>query len=102
MGVLSLTTFCWEHACAFTLSVFLPGAHVYVVLPDTRRPVCTYDIIRNIVCIIILSIFRARRALSIFKDVPLRTSRALSFYKLYMGIYSALLVLNEKSLNLVI
>ena len=26
MGVLSLTTFCWEHARAFTLSVFLPGA----------------------------------------------------------------------------
>ena len=39
MGVLSLTTFCWEHACAFTLSVFLPGAHVYVVLPGMHTTV---------------------------------------------------------------
>ena len=37
MGVLSFTTFCWEQARAFTLSVFLPGAHVHVVLPGTRR-----------------------------------------------------------------
>ena len=37
MGVLSFTTFCWEQARAFTLSVFLPGAHVHVILPGTRR-----------------------------------------------------------------
>ena len=40
---------------------------------------------------------RARRALSIFKDVPLRTRRALSLYKAYGN--SALLVLNGTSLN---
>ena len=37
MGVLSFTTFCWEQARAFTLSVFLPEAHVHVVLPGTQR-----------------------------------------------------------------
>ena len=37
MGVLSFTTFCWEQARASTLSVFLPGEHVNVVLPGTRR-----------------------------------------------------------------
>ena len=35
--VLSFTTFCWEQAHAFTLSVFLPGAHVHVVLPGTQQ-----------------------------------------------------------------
>ena len=40
---------------------------------------------------------RARRALSLFKAVPLRTRRALSLYKVYRD--SALLVLNGTSLN---
>ena len=40
---------------------------------------------------------RARRALSIFKDVPWRTRMALSLYKVYGN--SALLVLNRTSLN---
>ena len=49
-----------------------------------------------------LSIFkdvplRTTRALSIFKDVPLRTRRALSPYKVYG--YNALLVLNGTSLK---
>ena len=35
--------------------------------------------------------------LSIFKDVPLRTRRALSLYKVYVD--STLLVLNGTSLN---
>ena len=42
-------------------------------------------------------LLRARRALSIFKDVPLRTRRALSLYKVHL--HSALLVLNGTSLN---
>ena len=41
--------------------------------------------------------FRVRRSLSIFKDVLLRTKRALSLYKVYGD--SALLVLNRTSLN---
>ena len=40
---------------------------------------------------------RARRALSIFKDVPLRTRRALLLYKVYGD--STLLVPNGTSLN---
>ena len=40
----------------------------------------------------------ARRALSIFKDVPLRTRGALSLYNVYGD--SALLVLNGTSLNI--
>ena len=40
---------------------------------------------------------RARRALTLFKDVPLRTTRALSLYKVYGD--SALLVLNRTPLN---
>ena len=40
---------------------------------------------------------RARRALMLFTDVPLRTRRALSLYKVYGN--SALLVLNGTSLN---
>ena len=40
---------------------------------------------------------RARRALMMFKHVPLRTRRALSLYKVYGN--SALLVLNRTSLN---
>ena len=40
---------------------------------------------------------RGRKALLQFKDVPLRTRRALSLYKVYGN--SALLVLNETSLN---
>ena len=40
---------------------------------------------------------RARRVLSIFKDVPLRTRRALSLYKVYGD--STLLVLNRTSWN---
>ena len=43
---------------------------------------------------------RVRRALSIFKDVLLRTRRALVLYNVYGD--SALLVLNRTSLNLVI
>ena len=43
---------------------------------------------------------RARRAISIFKDVPLRTRRALSLYKVYGN--SALLVLNRTSLNIIV
>ena len=79
MGVLLLTTFCWEHACAFTLSVFLPGAHAYAAGHTTSCQL------------------RARRALSIFKDVPLTNRRALSLYTRYSN--SALLVLNGTSLN---
>ena len=41
---------------------------------------------------------RARRALSIFKDVPLRTRRALLPLTLYSD--SALLVLNRTTLNI--
>ena len=41
---------------------------------------------------------RARRALSIFKDVPSRTRKVLSLYKVYGN--SALLVLNGTSLNI--
>ena len=40
---------------------------------------------------------RARRALSILKDVPLRTRRALSLYNVYGD--SSFLVLNRTSLN---
>ena len=40
---------------------------------------------------------RARRALSIFKDVPLRTRRALSLYNVYGD--NALPVLSGVSLN---
>ena len=40
---------------------------------------------------------RARRALALFTDVPLRTRRAVSLYNVY-GV-SALLVLNETSLS---
>ena len=40
---------------------------------------------------------RARRALSLFKDVPLRTRRALSLYKVYGN--SALLILSGTLLN---
>ena len=40
---------------------------------------------------------RARRLLVLFKDVPLRTRRALSLYKVYGDI--ALLVLNGTALN---
>ena len=40
---------------------------------------------------------RARRALVMFKDAPLRTRRALSLYKVYGD--SALLVLSGTSLN---
>ena len=40
---------------------------------------------------------RARRALTLFQDVPLRTRRVLSLYKVYGN--SALLVLNWTSLN---
>ena len=40
---------------------------------------------------------RARRALMMFKDAPLRTRRALSLYKVYGD--SALLVLSGTSLN---
>ena len=40
---------------------------------------------------------RARRALMLFKDVPLRTRRALSLYKVYGD--NALLVHNGTSLN---
>ena len=40
---------------------------------------------------------RARRVLSIFKDVPLRTRRALSLYNVYGD--NALLVLSRTSLN---
>ena len=40
---------------------------------------------------------RARRALKLFKDVPLRTRRALLLYEVYGG--SALLVLNGTSSN---
>ena len=40
---------------------------------------------------------KARRALSIFKEVPLRTRRVLSLYNVYGN--SALLVLNRTSLN---
>ena len=41
--------------------------------------------------------FRAKRALSLFKDVPLRTRRVLSLYKVFS--ISLILVLNETSLN---
>ena len=40
---------------------------------------------------------RARRALKMFKDVPLRTRRALLLYRVYGD--SALVVLNLTSLN---
>ena len=42
---------------------------------------------------------RARRALTQFKDIPLRTKRALSLYKVYGD--SILLVLNGTSLKIV-
>ena len=47
-------------------------------------------------------LLRARRALSIFKDVLRRTRRALSLYKVYRYRYvdSASLVLNGTSLNI--
>ena len=40
---------------------------------------------------------RARMALSLFNDVPLRTTKAHSLYKVYCN--SALLVINEPYLN---
>ena len=48
-------------------------------------------------CSTIYNQLRARRALLIFSDVPLRARRALSLYKVYGN--SALLVLNGTSLN---
>ena len=44
---------------------------------------------------------RAKNALMLFKHVPLRARRALSLYKVYMVIDSALMVLNGASLNIV-
>ena len=41
--------------------------------------------------------FRARRELSLFNDVPLRTRRGLSLYKVYDD--NALLVVNRTLLN---
>ena len=56
-----------------------------------------FPILQWTIMILCVYHFRARRALSIFKDIPLRTRRVLSLYKVYGD--SALLVLNRTSLK---
>ena len=76
-----------DHCHSFVNATFCLGVNLFIETPWTGEfYLCIYHQLR------------ARRALTIFKDVPLRARRALSSYTLHSD--SALLVLNGTSLTI--
>ena len=80
-------TLCNSNCAIWILIQIMPDNY----FPDSLRKILKYEIIYQPRC----HQWRARRALKLFKDVPLRSRRAISLQKVYGK--CALLVLNGTS-----